>query len=182
MSVSFSDIAQLGLSEPDQIDWNDYKDAQAVSAPVDDGIYDVQAPDTILFDNWTDTNTGKVHLRIANDTKALTIVSEPGKGRKLFYPFVSARRYKNSNGSQMGDYIRSFGVLAQPTTPEEYAQLAQATANRVGKVQTKQEGYCKACGQTVFTGQQNAVAKCPGCNNAVKVSAKIDRWISTVPR
>lgn len=181
MPVSFNDVAQLQLDEPDQIDWTQYRDSQATPDPVPDGIYSVQAPEEILFDKWTDGNTGKTHLRIANETKALTVTDEGAfKGRKLFYPFCSARKYRNSMGSQLGDYIRSFGIAAQPSSPAEYAQLAGATANRIGKVQTKQEGYCKACDSTVFEGQASAVSRCPTCGGSVQVRAKIDRWISTV--
>lgn len=185
MGVSFSDIAQLALSEPDPIDWDKYQDSQERPAPVDDGVYNVQAPEEILFDSWTDKNTNRSYLIIdSKATKALAVSDGPFKGRKLFYPFVSSRKYRNTMGSQMGDYIRSFGIAAQPQTPAELAQLAGATANRIGKVQTKQEAYCKACGETVAEGQSacQALSKCPNCGGAVSVSAKIDRWISTVQR
>jgi hypothetical protein len=185
VAVSFSDIAQLGLNgEPDQIDWNQYQDAQAIPPAVPDGVYTVQAPQQILFDKWE--KDGRSYLKIAasqGETGPLTITDEgPAKGAKLFYPFITTRKYKNKMGSAFGDYLRSFGILAQPNSDAEYAQLAQATAGRFGKVQTKQEGYCKDCDETVFEGQAafgGATSKpCPHCNKPVYARAKVDRFLS----
>jgi hypothetical protein len=184
VAVSFSDIAQLGLSgEPDQIDWNDYQDAQAIPPAPPDGVYTVQAPAEILFDKWG--KDGREYLRISGETRAFTITDEgPSKGVKLFVPFITTRKYKNRMGNAFADYLRAFGILAQPKTDVEYAQLAQATAGRFGKVSTKQEGYCKSCDETVFEGQASfngaQSAKCPHCQGTVYARAKIDRFLSAV--
>lgn len=182
MAVSFADIAQLGIQgEPDQLAWEQYQDAQAIPPPVDDGVHTVQAPQEILFDKWT--KDGRDYLIISNETRAFTVTDEgAGKGSKLFVPFISTRKYKNRMGSQFADYLRAFGIVAQPKSDAEYASLAQATAGRFAKVSTKQEGYCKACGETVFEGQASfngaTSAKCPHCGNTVYAKAKIDRFLS----
>lgn len=186
-AVSFSDIAQLGLTgEPDRIEWNQYQDSQAIQPPPPDGVYTVQAPATILFGKWE--KDGRSYLKIAasqGETGPLVITDEgAAKGVKLFYPFITTRKYKNKMGSAFGDYLRAFGILAEPQSDAEYAQLAQATAGRFGKVATKQEGYCKACDETVFEGQAAfngaTSAKCPHCNGTVYARAKVDRFISAV--
>jgi hypothetical protein len=183
VAVSFSDITQLNLAEPDQLDWDKYQDSQAIPPPPPEGIYNVQAPAEILLDRWE--KDGKSYLRIANETKALVITDEgPAKGYRLFYPFISTRKYAKRMGNQFADYLRAFGILAQPASNQEYAQLAQATANRFGKVQVKWEGYCKPCAETVLEGQAafggNTSAKCPHCQGTVTARAKADRFISQV--
>lgn len=180
MAVSFSDIAQLQLDEPDQIKWDEYQDAQAIPAPPPEGIYKVQAPGEIKFSSWS--RDGKTHLIIdMKETKALTIAEGEFKGRKLFYPFVSTRKYAKRMGSQFHDYLRSFGVSAQPQTHAENASLAQATANRIGTAQVKWEGYCSDCGSTTVEGQASFGGKssvpCPNCGKAVSARAKIDRFL-----
>ena len=187
MAVSFADIAQLGLNgEPDQIDWSQYQDSQAIQPPPDDGVHTVQAPAQILFDKWE--KDGRSYLKIAasqGETGPLVITDDgAAKGAKLFYPFITTRKYKNKMGSAFGDYLRAFGILAEPKTDAEYAQLAQATAGRFAKVTTKQEGYCKQCDETVFEGQAsfggNTSAKCPHCGGTVYARAKVDRFLSAV--
>lgn len=180
--VSFSDIAQLGLNgDPDRIEWEQYQDSQAIQAPPPDGTYTVQAPDAILFDKWS--KDGRDYLIISNETRAFTITDAgAAKGYRLYVPFISTRKYRTKMGSSFGDYLRSFGILAQPQTDAEYASLAQATVSRFGRVTTKQEGYCKACGETVLEGQAafggNTSAKCPHCQGTVYAKAKIDRFLS----
>jgi hypothetical protein len=183
VGVAFSDIAQFNLDQPDQLEWDKYQDAQAIRSAPPEGIYTVQAPDEILFDPWV--KDGRKYLIVAQDTKALVITDEgAAKGYKLYFPFISTRKYAKRMGSQMADYIRGFGIPAQATTNEEYAQLAAATAGRFAKVSTRQEGYCKQCQETVIEGEAGfngaPTAKCPHCGGTVYATLKIQRFLSAL--
>jgi hypothetical protein len=141
----------------------------------------VQAPGEILFDKWS--KDGRDYLRISSETKPL-VITDTGvaQGARLFYPFITTRKYAKRMGNAFADYLRAFGILAQPKTDAEYAQLAQATAGRFAKVTTRQEGYCKDCDETVFEGEAAfngaSSAKCPTCGATVYARAKVDRFIS----
>jgi hypothetical protein len=177
--MSDVDISQLNLSEPDPIEWDDYKDAGTFEPPPNKGRY-VAASGGIKVGA---TKAGKLSF----DISPVTIIGPTSAGYELRYVNQSVTRYKNRNGSQVGDFLRACAVVGQPKTNQDYIDLMQNTVGRPFTFEGDWEAYCKEDdltikGQEKFPkhedGTTEASILCPKCGKKLWARFKISRMIS----
>lgn len=128
------DISDLGLVEPDQVEWDKYEEGGKPLPPK--GEYTLKAPAAFNKEDFTKGAAGQLIVKVDSE-----IVEGPYAGFKLRYQTVSAKKYSNRNASQAGDYLRACGIVAQPKTNAEYAAAIQSTAGRVYRAQLDWSAY-----------------------------------------
>lgn len=138
-----ADISQLSLQEPDELEWEKYEGPGEGKSftPPPAGRYIAVAPSGEGAFAFATTQQGKLKAQFG----PIKIVGGDHDGYEIRYFQASVAKYRNRNGSPLGDYLRSCGVLAQPKSNQEYADLVEATAGRQFPIDLDWEGYCKEC-------------------------------------
>lgn len=172
-----SDISQLALNEPDQLDWDGYQTA-GVGKPIPPaGTYTGVAPEKFEYQ----AKDGKL-VAIIDPIK---IVGPSNSGYELRFTRVSTKKYSNRNASPAGDYLKSQGVLSRPGTNQDYVDAIEATANRPFQFDLDWEAYDKEDGWQLSgmenfpdngTGGRVTYVTNPNTGNKVYARARIRRF------
>lgn len=154
-------ISQLGIKEPDPVDWDNYNPGSTYKAPPPaktiDGkpiTYFGQAPKDFTFE--------------ATDDQLLQVVVDPIKivkstngqdGYVIRFSRINARQFKGKDGkpinaTSLGNYLRANGITAKPQRNVEYEAAIKQTAGRVFPMVLDWFGKDKVTG-TVVRGYDN---------------------------
>ena len=179
-----ADVSQLNLAQPDSINWDEYQDGGKGFAPPPAGRYWGIAPESFTF---KPTQERKLMAVIDPITIA---PGQEGAGYQVRFSNASVKKFEKREGSMLGDYLRSHGIVSQPRTNEEYAALVESTAGRQFEFMLNWEAYCKQCQTTAAKGFKNfpndgnggkvSKIKCPHCDTEVYANGKATAFISAV--
>lgn len=143
-----ADVAALNF---DVVDFDKYQDGQPSYAPPDEGKYFGKAP---VIDDTAFGQTKENYLKVTIDPITICNNTAPAEGYKVRFTNLSAKKYKNREGSQVLDYLRACGIAARPTTVEELKSLIKSTSGRVFQFTLVWEAYDKET-QEETSGQEN---------------------------
>lgn len=143
--MAIADITQLNLVEPEQINFDKYQDGGNSSfAPPPEGRYFGKAP-TITDESFGATKEG--YLKVTLDP--IEIVNDPTHtGYKIRFTTLSVKKYKNREGSQVMDFLRSVGLNVRPKTNEEYKAAMKQASGRTFQFALIWESYNKDTQET----------------------------------
>lgn len=150
-----ADINALGGLRPvEELDLSNYADNQAPKGLPPAGVYTLQAPDSFpptSFDRAQ--SSGAITVQI--DPK---IVGPTNEGYTLRFTKVSAKSWKRGGVpvSQLGDYLRAFGIREKIDSEEKQLALAESTANRVYQAEVDWKGWNKN-NKREMLGMENAI-------------------------
>lgn len=136
-----ADISALGGLRPvEELDLSNYKDNQAPTALPPAGVYTLQAPDSFPPTSFGRSQSDAITVQI--DPK---IVGPSSEGYTIRFTKVSAKVFRRGGVpvSQLGDYLRAFGMKATLKTEEDQINAAEATANRVYQAEVDWKAYNK---------------------------------------
>jgi hypothetical protein len=147
-----ANIGQLGEMRPiEPLDLENYADQKDfVPIPVK-GRYTVQAPPSFPETAFGRSNAGALTAQV--DPK---ITAGPNEGYQIRFVKPSAKTYKR-NGvtvSQVGDYLRAFGIKSKLSNEQEIADAVESTANRIYQVDLDWKCWNKAT-QSGIEGMEN---------------------------
>jgi len=135
------DMAQTGLKEPQQIDWDNYNTGSSYVPPVpalDDNNKPLVYHGKVVTANETDPDRG--FLQYLFDPISIT-GPDGANGKEIRFTWVSARPFmkKDSDGelhpikgnpNQLANFLRACGGGARPQTNEEYRASVAAALSR----------------------------------------------------
>ena len=142
-----ADLSGLGAPQAfEPLDLDAYKDNQDRQALPKKGRYTVQAPETFPKEAFGRTKGGALSIQI--DPK---IVAPTDEGYTLRFTKISGKTYKRGGAtvSQIGDYLRAFGVRGKFTDEQAQADAVEQTANRQYQVDIDWRAYNKNTGYSV---------------------------------
>ena len=112
-----------------------------------------------------------------------------GAGYKVYQSKASIKKYRNRNGSPVGDFLAAHGIVAEGTpTVAEYATAIGSTDGQIAPFVGQWEAYCKDCEETVQgadqfpvnpDGTRNYRRACPQCRKDILARLRIRRWVPT---
>lgn len=146
--MHMADVAQVSLIEPEQIDFDKYQDGGGGNyTPPAEGKYVGKAP--VIKDdgtlNLSDTNdftvTQEGYLSVRLDP--IELLDSSAKGYKVRFTKLSAKKYKNREGSQMLDFLRSCGIAARPKSNAELRAALKMASGRTFTFGLQWEAYNK---------------------------------------
>lgn len=143
-----ADVAQLNLTPLNAIDYSNYKDGAAGSAPPPEGKYFGRVG-TIEESNFGATKEGNLKITLPD---VELVNNAEGNGYKIRFASLSSKKYKNREGSQMADFLRACGIPVQPKTNEEMKAAFKMASNRQFQFQGVWEAYNKDT-QTNISGE-----------------------------
>lgn len=132
------DVSSLGLSEPDQLNWDAYEEGGQSKPLPPAGRYKVVAPAEFKEANFTKGNKGQ--LVVFTDP---TIADGPHKGYQARFQRASTTKYSNREGSPLGDYFKAHGMKVKPTSNAEYVNAVLQTAGRGYEIDVDWNAYDK---------------------------------------
>jgi len=141
-----TDISQLNLQEPDQIDWAGYQlqSTGGGKAIPPAGTYQGAAPSTFDYQD----KDGKLVVLM----DPITILGPTNAGYALRFTRVSTKKYSNRNASPAGDYLKAQGVPSQPRTNQDYVDAVESTAGRPFQFDLDWEAWDKETQETLAKG------------------------------
>jgi len=145
--MSTADISALGNLQPVEVlDLDAYADNKDKPALPKAGRYTVSAPDSFPATSFGRTKAGA--LSISVDPK---IVGPTNEGYVLRFTKVSGKTFKRGGVtvSQIGDYLRAFGVRGKFNDEQAQADAVAETANRQYQVDIDWRAYNKNTGYSV---------------------------------
>jgi len=155
-----TDMAQTGLQEPQQIDWDNYNTGSSYVPPVpalDSNNKPLVYHGKVVTANEIDPDRG--FLQYLFDP--ITITSPNGvNGQEVRFTRVSTRPFmkKDGNGdlqpikgnpNQLANFLRACGGGARPQTNEEYRASVKAALSRSFDFTIDWEAYNKDTGETI---------------------------------
>lgn len=149
-----ADISMLGGLRPvEELDLSNYKDNQAPAALPPAGVYTLQAPDS--FPPTAFGRSQSEAITVAIDPK---IVGPTNEGYTIRFTKVSAKVFKRGGipVSQLGDYLRAFGIREKLSTEQAQIDLAESTANRIYQAEVDWKGWNKNNKREIL-GMANAI-------------------------
>lgn len=170
------------LIEPEQVDWDNYEDAQEFKLPPP-GEYFAVAPERIEF-----KATKEGYLMAVIDPIVLR-GNPAGDGATIRFTKASVKKFAKSNASMLGHYLRAFGIRPTQQTNQEFVTLAEMTAGRTFKVVVGWRGYCKSCDTEfknaaafpVLEGERQSEMSCPNCGaDGVRAYLEVKRFVPLV--
>lgn len=200
-----ADISGLTLNAPEPIDFDNYQEGGEYTPPPVEGQYFVQSPSNVVVkasgekadrDAITISSTKEGQLKATLNPLTITDANAAGVGYQILYTGISAKKSKNRNSSQVGDYLRANGIASvSDQTPQGLANLIEMTAGRIFPVTTRWEAYCKDCDYTVEgqdkfpkaaeddstnVGGRSYKVPCAHCKKDLYARLKVNRYVSTV--
>lgn len=139
-----ADISGLGALRPvEQLDLDNYADAQQGPQTPKKGVYNVQAPAEFPATAFSRTAAGALSAQVDP-----TIIDAPYAGTVLRFTKVSAKPFQRNGAtvSQLGDYLRACGFKGLLANEQEQADAVERTANTTYKVRVDWRAYNKATG------------------------------------
>lgn len=136
-----ADISLLGGLRPvEELDLSNYRDNQAPTALPPAGVYTLQAPDSFPPTSFDRSQSGAITVQI--DPK---IVGPSHEGYTIRFEKVSAKVFKRGGipVSQLGDYLRAFGMKQKLATEEDQLNAPELTANRTYQAEVDWKAYNK---------------------------------------
>ena len=149
-----ADVAQTNLVELDPLNWDEYKDSSDLGskyAPPSEGKYFATAP-IITDSNFTATREG--YLKCNLEPFKVLNPGKEGDGYEVKYQSLSAKKYKNREGSQMADFLRACGVAARPATNDQMRTALKMCSGRRFQFGLVWEAYNKIT-QESTSGMEN---------------------------
>lgn len=119
------DISALGeLKEIQPLDLENYKEVQKSKFTFPrKGEYTLQAPEKFVY---TRTGNGDLLVDVSS-----TVLGPTNEGLKVRFQFVSAKPFANQPEiSQVGMYLRAFGIKQKFTNEQDLIAAIESTANR----------------------------------------------------
>ena len=184
------DISGLGLqplSAEDRVEYGKgYEAGGEFQAPPPEGGYLVQTVSAKLK-----AHKGTLAFDFVGQIVTNAKGEKVGEGYKVFASSVSIKKYKNRNGSPVGDYLAAHGIqfVTEPNE-QDYANAITATVGRTAPFTGKWEGFCGDCEETVEgqssfplnpDGTRSYKRGCPQCKKDVYARLRVSRWVSTLP-
>ena len=147
-----TDVAALNLKEFEPIDYDNYKDTGTGYAPPAEGKYVGRLP-MITDENFGATAEG--YLKVTVDPIEIVAGNDPkAAGYKIRFTNLSAKKYKNREGSQAIDLLRACGLNLRPKTNDELKQALKMASGRTFEFALVWEAYNKDTKETT-SGEQN---------------------------
>ena len=147
------DISSLGnLESAKPLDLSIYPDARGGQGLPKSGRFVVRAPESFSASAFSKTRAGNLSARVDP-----TIVGPSDEGYTLRFTNISAKVYQRDGKdvSQVGDYLRSFGITEELTgDPQQAANLIASTAGQTYEIFADWEARHSATGYKV-TGMKN---------------------------
>ena len=158
-----ADVVQTNLKPFDAIDFENYKDGGGSGksfAPPPEGRYTGRVP--IIKDDGTDvfsdtndfgrTQEGYLKLRL----DPITVID--AKDYQIRFTNLSSKKFKNREGSQVLDLLRSCGIAARPQSEAELRSALKMASNRTFQFQLVWEAYNKDA-QESYSGMDSGIFK-----------------------
>lgn len=139
-----ADVAQTQLAAFDIIDFDHYSDMGTSYAPPPEGVYTGKAP--IITDEAFGV-TAEGYLKVTVDPIEI-VTPGPGQGYKVRFTRLSAKKYKNREGSQVADYLRACGIAARPKNNDELKAALKMTSGRTMNFSLIWEAFNKETKET----------------------------------
>jgi len=136
-----ADISALGgLNPVEPLDLENYADTKDFVALPKKGRYTVQAPGEFPQAAFGRSNAGALTAQVDP-----TIMGPSNEGYRIRFTKPSAKTYKRGGVtvSQVGDYLRAFGIRTKLNNEQEIADAVESTANRVYQVEVDWKAYRK---------------------------------------
>jgi hypothetical protein len=156
-NMAFADISALGVLKPiDPLDLDDsvYQDSQDFPPPPPKGKYTARAPENFSF--------GRTQAGALSANLDPIIVGPTNEGFICRFTKASGKVFqrKGANVSQIGDYLRAFGIKTKLTSEADQIEAVESTANMVCSIEGDWRAYNK---NTKF--QLEGMEKFPSDNN-----------------
>lgn len=143
-----ADISALGNLQPvEPLDLDNYADTKEYFELPKKGVYTAQAPSSFPSEAFQRAKTSGA-LTVSVDP---TIVGPTNAGYKVRFTRPSAKQYKRSGAtvSQVGDYLRAFGIKGRVSNEQELADLVETTANRTFQVELDWKAFNTSTGLSI---------------------------------
>lgn len=148
-------VSQLGLKEPDQIDWDNYNPGSSYQPPppAKDANGNViqyfgQAPTTFSFEATDDQL-----LQAVVDPIKIVKSNNGADGYTVRFTRINVRPFQKDgkpiNATSLGNYLKANGITAKPQRNVEYEAAVKQTAGRVFPLTLDWYGKDKITGEVV---------------------------------
>lgn len=150
-----NDIAQIGLKEPEQTDWdNAYSGSSYVAPPP---ARDAAGNPIVYFGKVTEAKAADPDKGYLNfNLDPITLVnSGPHTGKTIRFTRASARPFEKNgvpmkgNPNKLGSFLRSVGLQIKPQTNSDYIAAVKAATNKTFPFTGDWEAYNKDTGEQI---------------------------------